>query len=249
MRQKHLFLSITNICILGFCLPKCIRIKIPVLVQNFGMTDHDLLPFSPMYFQFYKTGQILSEVDQFFSFWRHDQLLCQNPFCNTDRFIFLGCQSAFVKFHHRNRSCSDTTLFTILCFADRRIDRFSHINLAVTNRSRPNIPTFIRTNHFPASVFIFQMDLRKCTDSVTINVRHQHKPENSFIPAVSDHDLDFIFFPEHFRNIINLILQTMMITCPSRRHSILSDAFSVQIRFIDTSACGVNSCFFYISFC
>ena len=93
------------------------------------------------------------------------------------------------------------------------------------------------------------MDLRKCADSVTIDVRRQHKPENAFIPAVSDHDLYLIFLPDHFRDIVDLILQPVMITCPSRRHPICSDAFSVQIRFIDASGRGINSGFLYLSFC
>ena len=238
MRTEDLLFSVADKCINGFCLAKCLRVKISVFIQNLCMTDHDLLSLFPFHMQLDNTCDDLSEINQSFTLWCHDQLFAGNFLCDTDRLIFLCSQNCFVKLFDNNVSFCD-----LRCIC---VDGLSHIDFAVTDLSCLYRPCFIGSDHILTSIFIFNMKLCKCSHLCAILIWHTIEAKDSFIPAISNCDLNFVFCIKQFCHIIDLILKTVVIACPARCHTVVSYSLSVQGRLIYAMCCCIQTGFLYL---
>ena len=78
MWTEDLRFSVADKCVDGFCLAKCLRVKVSVFIQNLCMTDHDLLTFLAFHMQLNNTCDDLSEINQSLTLWCHDQLFAGN---------------------------------------------------------------------------------------------------------------------------------------------------------------------------
>ena len=180
----------------------------------------------------------LSEINQSLTLWCCDQFFSGNSFSNTDRLIFLCSQNCFVKFLNNSFS-----LCNLRCIC---IDRLTHIDFTVADFPCLYRPCFIGSNYLFASIFIFHMNLCKCSHLCAILIRLTIETKDSFIPAISNCNLNFIICGKHFCYIVNLILQSVVIACPTRCHTIITYCLSVQCHFINTMRCCIQAGFLYL---
>ena len=91
---------------------------------------------------------------------------------------------------------------------------------------------------------VFVLDTHHCQQSrsVAVNIRSCIKPEFSLIPPVSYSNRNLIIFFQEFRNIISLILQSVMIRCPARSHEQVSCFPSVNKCLIYTTGGRIQPC-------
>ena len=116
------------------------------------------------------------------------------------------------------------------------------INLGKQNFSCFHMPVRISADadNFP----VFVLDTHHCQQSrsVAVNIRSCIKPEFSLIPPVSYSNRNLIIFFQEFRNIISLILQSVMIRCPARSHEQVSCFPSVNKCLIYTTGGRIQPC-------
>ena len=202
------------------------------------MTEHDLLSLFTFHMHFYNTCNNLSEVNKFFTLWCHNQLFTHNFLCDTNRFILLCGQNSLIKLFD-----NDFSLFYLRCIC---VNCLTHVNFTVTNLSCFYSPCFICSDYLFASIFILNMKLCKCSCLCTILIRLAIETKDSFIPSVSNCNCDFIFFCKLLCHIIDLILQSVVIACPSRCHTVITYCLSIQCDLIYTMCSCIQTGFLYL---
>ena len=90
------------------------------------------------------------------------------------------------------------------------------------------------------------MKLCKCSHLCSILIWHTIEAKDSFIPAVSNCDLNFVFCIKQFCHIIDLILKTVVIACPARCHTVVSYSLSVQGRLVYSVCSCIQTGFLYL---
>ena len=158
--------------------------KTPPFIQGFSMVQFNPAALFTPQPRFYHTGHILSEVQNKFSFFRNQRLLCLDALCNTYRFIFLRGQNLFCIF----------ILYTGQCRrrAERMINYLSVINVTISFFSCSVQPGFICHYRFSASILITQQDLGNQRGPFPIMVSFSVKPKNTLVPTVADRNLQQI---------------------------------------------------------
>ena len=119
--------------------------------------------------------------------------------------------------------------------------------LTVINLGKQNFSCFhmpVRISADADSFPVFVLDTHHCQQSrsVAVNIRSCIKPEFSLIPPVSYSNRNLIIFFQEFRNIISLILQSVMIRCPARSHEQVSCFPSVNKCLIYTTGGRIQPC-------
>ena len=202
------------------------------------MTNYDLLTFLAFHMQLHNTCDNLPEINQSLTLWCCDQFFSGNSFSDTDRLVFLCSQNCFVKFFHKDFPLCKLRLI--------RVDCLTHVNFTVTDFPCFYRPCFIGSNYIFTSIFIFHMKLRKCSHLCAILIWLAIEAQDSLIPAVSNCDLNFIICGKQLCHIINLILQSVMIACPARCHTIITYGLSIQRCLIYSMCSCIQAGFLYL---
>ena len=119
--------------------------------------------------------------------------------------------------------------------------------LTVINLGKQNFSCFhmpVRISADADSFPVFVLDTHHCQQSrsVAVKIWSCIKPEFSLIPPVSYSNRNLIIFFQEFRNIISLILQSVMIRCPARSHEQVSCFPSVNKCLIYTTGGRIQPC-------
>ncbi len=243
VRHQNLFCPVQDIGIHRSRRPQRIWIKYAVMVQRLCMAHRNFLPLFPLYPDLDQTCQVLSEIHQPVSFRVRKDFLRHNAFGDAHRLIFLRDEHSGVKFRHGNCSLSLRRVV--------RVNGLTHINLAVPDRSGPNLPVRVRHNDFPTAVLINHMQFRKRRHPVPVAVRLAVETQYPFVPAVSHSHLDTVFAPcfQISCNVICLILQAPVIAGPARAHIILTHPAFVELHLIHPMGSGIENCPFHRLLC
>ena len=94
------------------------------------------------------------------------------------------------------------------------------------------------------------MQFRQSRRLIPIDIRPKGESKGTFIPAVRNRDLhtDIFFLLQHFRNIIGLHLNPVMVAGPARREIIAASLFPIYVNLIQAKGRCIDPRFFYISF-
>ena len=244
MWMKYLLTSVTDIGINRSCLPQSFGIKIAILIQNFRVRNHNLLPSFPFHMNFHKTRHILSKIKHQFTLRRCNHFFTLCPFCDSYRFTFLCCQNRFIMIQYFHRSSLE--IFCLPC----GINGFPIIDLAFPDFPCGHLPGIVRFQNLFCTILIQQMKFCQGSHLITIYIRLHHKPKGSLIPSICQRYLYTMpTFTHQIGHIIGLILQSLMITGPTRSKISISHTITIQSDFIQTQGGGIDACPFDFLFC
>ena len=186
-------------------LSKIFRIKISVLIKRLRMPDHQFPAVSLRQPDFYNPRHVLPEIKHELSLWGDDFLRHGKALRHADRLRLL------------RHDLSDLSVFFKQdCFADDfffhgKILRLPVIDLGKADRSGLHIPVCVRSQELCLSVPVLDTDHCQYCRPVSVVVRLVLKAQLSFVPTVSDGNLNAILLCQKISNVVRLVLNPVMI--------------------------------------